>query len=104
MTYEFPDKDPAERVLVAFDFSALLDSISGTPTVTIARHSGPADATPETMLDGSPAVSGVSGTQWITGGVPGCRYSLRCEATGPNGEVYVLTGSMNVRTAAIAAS
>lgn len=97
----FDDKDAAERVPLGFNFGALLDEValSPAPVITVTRLAGVLDAAPEDMLDGAPQVDGATVLQWVAGGINGTQYSLRCEATGADGEIYVLVGIMRVRKA-----
>jgi len=96
-TSSFDDKDPAERVLLAFNFGRNMAAVVGTPLVTVARLSGAADAAPSAMLDGSPAISGAKVLQWVQGGVDGARYLFGCEAADADGQVLVEAGTMLVR-------
>lgn len=96
-TPAFDDKDPAERVLIAFDFGRNMTAVTGTPSVTIARLSGAADDNPSAMLDGSPTISGAKVLQWIEGGTDGTRYLIGCQAEDADGQVLVEAGTMLVR-------
>ncbi len=94
----FDAKDPAEIIIVGFDFSSLTTSPS-SPDVTATRHAGATDANPSAILAGAPAVSGAKITQKIAGGVDGADYLLRCQVDAPDGSRYVLSGVLPVRTA-----
>lgn len=96
-TPAFDDKDPDERVLLAFDFGRNMDLVVGSPTVTIARLSGSADSNPTAMLDGPPIINVAKVLQWVIGGEDGARYLLASEATDIDGQVLVEAGTMTVR-------
>lgn len=96
-TPAFDDKAPTERVLIAFDFGRNMASVTGTPSVTIARLSGAADDNPSAMLDGSPTISAAKVLQWIEGGTDGTRYLIGCQAEDADGQVLVEAGTMLVR-------
>ena len=96
MNFKDP-KDPAESVVIEFDFSGELGSIVGTPVVTVSLASG-TDPTPSVVKDGAHQVSGVKVLQRFSGGVPGARYKFRAEAT--DGEdTIVRVGIAAVQTA-----
>ena len=87
-------KDPAEKYAVEFNFSAVLSSVTGA-TVT-ADVVGGTDATPSAIIDGDPQVTGAKVYQRIKGGVAGCIYKLRCEATDGT-SIYAVTDTLPVR-------
>lgn len=86
-------KDPAEAYAVEFKFDRVLSVITGA-TVTVSLLAG-TDASPSSLLNGTPQISGTSVYQRIQSGVAGCTYKLRCEATDGT-ETYVLTASIGV--------
>lgn len=94
----FSPKDPSEVIMLAFDFSALTTSPSAA-VVTVTRHAGSADATPEAIKSGSATVSGSKVIQRVSDGVAGTDYLLRCQVDAPDGSRYILTGVLPVRTA-----
>lgn len=94
MTLRSP-KDPAESVVVQFDFATELAAI-GSAVTTIAVHSGGTDPGVATMLDGAPQISGASVLQRVRGGLHGLSYTLRCVATS-GATVLVRAGVMAVR-------
>lgn len=99
----FDDKDPGERVPIAFNFAKDLAALggavlAGSPTVTVTRFSGAEDPTPAAMIDGSPWISGTKVMQWVHGGLAGCTYHWRCDATTDTGAVLAMAGTMTVRT------
>lgn len=92
----FDEKDPAEEWLLGFDFGDYPSPIS-LATFTITRLSGPTDSNPNAMKIGSPLTQGTGrAVHLIGGGVDGCDYAIRCEAT-VNGEKLVLVGLLPVR-------
>lgn len=96
-TKQISSKDPAETILVVFDFSELLTVIDSIVGVSIALKSG-ADTNASGMLQGEPQFDGTKVMQLIKGGVNGASYKLRAEvATGP--EQFVLTGILPVNEA-----
>lgn len=98
MIERFDDKDPGERVPLAFNFSRDFDAVADTPepVVSVVRLSGTADADPSAMMDGPPIVDGARVIQWCQGGNSGTRYYWRCEAYSPAGAKMVMTGEMIV--------
>lgn len=91
-----PIKDPAESIVLEFDFSSELAAVSSA-TVAVSVYEG-ADATPAAMLDGAVQISGASVFQRIEGGVAGVSYTMRCVATSGS-DVLVRSDMMPVRTA-----
>ena len=91
------NKDPAETVTVTFDFSALTSSPS-QPALSVVQVGGTADANPSALLLGSPVIAGAKILQQIGGGLDGATYDLRCEASAPDGSVYVLSGWLAVQS------
>lgn len=87
-------KDPAETYPIEFNFSAVLSSVtSATVTASVV---GGVDESPEAVLSGDPQVTGAKVYQRVTGGLAGCIYKLRCEATdGTN--IYAATDTLPVR-------
>jgi hypothetical protein len=94
-------KDPAEQVVLTFDFSALSTSISA-PVVTCEHKNGPTDATPSAMISGSPTVTGGTVLQLVVGGQAGTDYNLRCQVDSGS-ERFVLADTLKVKTANAAA-
>ncbi len=73
-----PPKKTTETVFVVADFVNLLDTsvtIGSILSVTVARHSGSADASPGSMLIGQ-ALSGTQVSAKLSGGVAGCTYKV----------------------------
>jgi hypothetical protein len=95
MTQTLTVKDPAEQIVVTFDYTLALDvgeTIQGTPTVSASATAG-SDLSPSAILSGSPQVSGAKVLHTVIGGVDGSTYKLRCLATmTPSGRKLVLAG------------
>ena len=89
-------KDPGETITVTFDFSRLTTSVS-SPSVAISVEAG-SDADPEAIRSGTPQVSGALVLQQIVAGLSGVSYHLRCTATGADGSVFVIAGTLPVYT------
>lgn len=91
-----PDKDPAESVVLQFEFDGELVAIdAATVTVEVLDGLDPAVAT---MLDGALQIQGTSVLQRVSAGVDLVNYKLRCTAThGVN--VRVRAAVLPVRTA-----
>lgn len=91
-----PEKDPAESVVVEFDFYGELTAPTiATLSVTPINGADPAAAS---MLDGSYQISGASVLQRIKLGVDKLNYKLRCEAA-QGGDVRVRAAILPVRQA-----
>lgn len=93
-----PTKDPAESVVVAFDFAAELTSITSA-TVAVSVHGPGVDPNVAAMLEGAHQISGSTVLQRVRGGVAPLEYMLRCVAT-RGSDVIVRAGVMPVRQAA----
>jgi len=102
MRTAFPAKDPAEVLVITFDFASEVDpgeNIAAAPPVSVWRLRA-SDPTPGAVLSGSPSVAGGAVLHAVHGGVDGAAYLLRCEATlSPTGRVLVLAATLPVRTA-----
>lgn len=97
-TVEIPELDPkfpAEIIPYTFEFAELTDAPI-SPVVTIARHSGSADADPSAMLSGSPQIVGSQVRQKISAGVAGTAYTISCQVDTAEGARYVLQGMLRV--------
>lgn len=92
----WPTKDPDEKFAIEFDFARLAATVDSA-VVEVALLSG-TDATPATVLDGAPQVTGAKVYQRVKAGVAGCNYRLRCEATS-GADVWALAATLPVRTA-----
>jgi hypothetical protein len=94
----FSPKDASEVIVLAFDFGALTATPSA-PVVTVTRHAGTADPSPESIKSGSATVSGSRVLQRVAGGLTGADYLFRCQVDSPDGQRYVLAGVLPVRAA-----
>jgi hypothetical protein len=81
-------KRAAEIVTVTFDFSALSSSLSSA-VVTVERHSGVPDSAPAAMLVGTPQIVAGVVRQRMSGGVPGCKYTLKAQVDAPDGSRWI---------------
>lgn len=93
---QFTSKSTGETVTLSFNFSRLV-SAPLTPSVTVTRHAGPADATPSSILHGSPQISGTKILQQVTDGVDGVDYLLVCSVDTVAGDHYELPAILPVR-------
>lgn len=91
-----PTKDPSESVVVEFDFEGELTSIVSA-VVTNTVHDG-SDASPSSMLYGTPQIDGTKVLHRVQGGVSGVTYKLRCVATSGM-DVIVRSALLPVKTA-----
>lgn len=78
MTIRFEDKDPADIIVVAFDFSATAAAVT-SPAVSIAVASG-IDASAAAMLLNAPTITGAKVLQRVQAGLSGVDYALQCVA------------------------
>ena len=100
-TQTLSPKDPAEIIVVSFDFSLAMlvgETISPSPSVTASSVSGP-DTSPSSILSGTAAVSGSIVSQQIINGLDGATYKLRCLATLSSGRRLALAGLLPCVTA-----
>jgi hypothetical protein len=94
----FSAKDPAESLVLTFDFGALASSVTA-PVVTAERYSGAADSAPEAMISGAAQVDGAKVLQRVVGGVAGCTYVMRARCNTADGSVLVEAGLLPVEAA-----
>lgn len=97
---EWPEKDPAEKFLVRFDFA---DEMSegetiGSVAVTVLLRAG-TDATPANLLNGAAQLGAMTVDQPVKAGNAGATYGLRCEATISANRVLVRAALLPVREA-----
>lgn len=91
-----PEKDPAESVVIEFDYTGELTTIdSAAVSVTPINGDDPASAS---MLDGVPQISGAAVLQRVKLGVDKLNYKLRCEAT-TGSDIRVRAAVLPVRSA-----
>lgn len=105
MTNRLDSIDPAERIVLEFDFSNDLDALetinSGDVSVSVACVLG-ADLSPSTVLNGLPTVTSDAKKirQGVRGGVHGCDYRIKCEVGTTNDKKRpVLAAILPVRNA-----
>lgn len=92
-----PIKDPAESVVVEFDFSSELTAIDSA-LVAISVTSGGVDQNAQSIIVGTHQISGTSVRQRIGSGLDGINYNIRCAATHGD-DVIVRASVIPVRTA-----
>jgi hypothetical protein len=101
MTQRFPDKDPAERLVLRFDLSAELDAgetaVSAVVSIGVATGGG-ADANAAAMLSGVPTVlpSGMV-LQMVQGGLVNVTYRVKAVLTLSSGRVLAMAAQLPVR-------
>lgn len=78
MTQRFKDKDPADVVTVAFDFTAMAAAVT-LPEVTCTVAEG-TDPAPGVVLQGAPSINGAVVLQRVKSGLNGATYALQCLA------------------------
>ena len=88
-------KDPAESVVLGFDFSSDLSSIDSV-AVSISVYSG-TDLAVAGVLSGAPQIAGAIVYHRVAGGVAGVRYKVRAVAT-KGDDVIVRSGIFAVAT------
>lgn len=101
MTIRWEDKDPADVIVVEFDF-APATAIDGTPTVAVTLIEG-TDATPGAILSGGVTVAGGIVRQRLQGGVDGALYGLKCTAQ-VGSDVFTVEALLPVRVRPIGAA
>jgi hypothetical protein len=94
------DKDPAEEVLVTFDFSDGATVVSDPVVGSHVRWSGttPPDSAPSAVLSGPPIVVGALVYQKVVGGSDMTDYSLDCLVTTSTGDKLLIPAILPVRT------
>lgn len=91
-----PIKDPAESIVVEFDFSSEIAAVSSA-SVAVAIYGSGTDPDAATVLDGAAQISGTSVYQRVQNGVHGVDYALRCLATSGS-DILLRSDVMPVRT------
>lgn len=92
-------KDPAEIVVLTFDFTADLgagETLVGPPVVSINQYSGTTDPGISSMPSGAAQLSGALVLQKIGGGVSGSDYLLKAACTTSTGRQLVIGGQLPV--------
>ena len=74
-----PIKDPAESVVIEFDFTGEMSAI-GTAVVEIDTMDGAVDPGVASMRDGAHQIVGTKVLQRVSYGVSGINYAWRCLA------------------------
>ena len=93
-------KDPHAQIVLGFDMARDLasgETLSTPDAATITVASG-TDASPSSMANGSPTVSGTKVLVPVKGGVDGCVYSIEvgCTTSNASKKLY-MTGLLTVR-------
>lgn len=103
MSTYLPDaKDPAEVMLIEFDFAGKIAAPT-SPQVAISLRWGHGTHSTPLATSGSPTVSGTKVRQMVTAGVNLHDYNLRCLATdSTTSEVLAVDHILAVRTKPIA--
>jgi hypothetical protein len=94
----FADKDPDEVDDRGLDFTNLLESgetLTGTPTVTATTFLG-VDATPSSILFGSPSIEGAVVWQRLRAGSDGVVYRLKYTVGTTASRSFVACGLLRV--------
>jgi hypothetical protein len=95
----FNPKDPAEIVVLTFDFTADLgvgETLTGNPTVSINQYSGTADPGTSGMTSGAAQLSGALVLQKVGGGVSGNDYFWEATCATSTGRTLVIGGRLPV--------
>lgn len=92
----FP-KDVGENDVLSFDYTESLvdDETVDSAVITVSTLSG-VDASPSSMLSGSPQATSPFVLQAITDGVRNVEYLFYCKATTSSGRVLVAAGVLPV--------
>ena len=91
-----PPKDPAEKVVITFDFTDILTPIS-SPVVSIFEK-GTATDLYSTMGVGVFQLTGNTVLQLIQGGTSGKQYDIRCQVDIlSTGERFVVKDTLSVK-------
>lgn len=91
------EKDYQEIVPMQFDFTASLSSETITSTtITISVKTG-TDTTPQSVLLNAQTTAGAIVTQWLTGGIVGVIYHIRCKALLNSGRSLVVATDLLIR-------
>lgn len=95
----FGNKNDAEKLVLAFEFGAELDtgeSLTGTPTVTITVLTG-TDAAPNDVKNGDPAIVGTDVLLPVKGGIVGVDYQIEVVcATSNSNKVLARIGKLYI--------
>ena len=82
---------------VTFDFSteAVASAVLITPSVSVVVIDG-TDASPASILQGTPVISGLLVTQLVKPGVVGCKYKLNAFVSDTSGQRHHVPAYMTV--------
>lgn len=84
----FSTKIPDERIFLSVDFQTRLQAgVEFTAAETEIEVCTGTDPDAQTMLDGSPAISGQIIGQWVVNGVDGATYVIAFRGTADDGSV-----------------
>jgi hypothetical protein len=90
-------KDPAEKVVISFDFSAITSPISGA--VLVIKEKGTEIDLSGTMFSGVSQTTGNIVKQMVQGGESGKQYDIRCQVDiAATGERFVAKDTLPVKT------
>lgn len=73
-------KHPEESVVVKFDFSSEMSSVTSA-VVSVQIYGVGADPAMASFITGAPVITGATVFQRISGGVLGVKYRIQCIAT-----------------------
>lgn len=103
MTTRLDIKDPAEKLILTFDFTVGLasdETLLGTPTATVSVLIG-RDATPTAIFNGPPGIDGTSKRAYlpVQAGNDGCDYLIKVVcATSNDAKILALAAVLPVRS------
>lgn len=99
MSATFTYKLTTENELFSFNYSPILASGETISTATcVVQVKDGSDSNPSAIMVGSPAISGSTVVQRITGGLSGVTYRLEMTVTTSLTNVYTLVGDLAVYT------
>lgn len=99
MSSEFSPKEPAEKLLLTFNFANWLATGETIVLTSIKVESIPevgADVSAAAMVIGVASLTGAKAIQMIGGGVVGVTYRLKCTVETTKGQKLVLNGRLPV--------
>lgn len=88
-------KDPVEKIVVTFDFTAIKTAVSN-PVITICEK-GTTTNIPS-MLSGAPQITTNKILQLVVGGDAGKSYTIKCQVdNATTGERFVVSDVLSVK-------
>lgn len=81
-------KDPAESVVIDFDFSSELTAVDSA-SVAVFVHGAALDPDLTSFLEGPHQISGTHVFQRISGGIRGMKYRVECLAKKTGGDSII---------------